>query len=516
MENAGQHKPKGSIFSNLPTTKRLSAASINNEAADELSSPAVGVALEPVDGNNSSGMIPFSSPLARKSVAGARAASKRNSGGSTGSRGSNSAVVPRAMISETPMADRTQAMDEPDELSPGQPVPATDKQRVSRPTRARQASEVPSSSPVTRVERRMPPQKTLRVKSKQNTIPTVEEEPQLEPGPELEPEQEEENEEAEEIDAVEAARTIGKKRPHRSTVHEPSPELGSQSTGSQPAASPEQNNRANQRRRQRDQEQSPPAQSQSRPPKKSSAKASKRVSSASASRTTTTAKKQRKQKRKRSDDGDSGNDDDELEGVEKGSRSRGAPVPITVQRFSKMRMAAVRRSHSGDGSDNDEDDELAAGGGDLPFSNRSGVNAVDVLAQICEDIVEQKLHQLQEKQQQVRQQAAEEAGNGGAAAVSAVQKEIQSARRALQSFQQELRTRLLEQVVAVDTLYAMRKRVRAVHKEKLALREEILRIRAERDQVGLRMDALRAQHQQRVGQAMVCLVLCILSKLFLH
>ncbi|EPE10075.1 at hook domain-containing protein [Ophiostoma piceae UAMH 11346] len=393
-------------------------------------------------------------------------------------------------------------MDEPDELSPDQPVPATGKERVSRSAQARQASEVPSSSPVTRVAKRMPPQKTLRVKSKQNTISTVDEEPGSEPEPEQEPEQEEEEEngEAEEIDAVEAARTIGKKRPRRSTVHEPSPELGSQPTESQPAASPEEDNRANKRRRQRDQDQSPSAQSQLRPTKKSSTKASKRASSSSASKTTATAKKQRKKKRKRSDDADSGNDEDELEGAGKGSRSRGAPVPITVQRFSKIRMAAVRRSHSGDGSDED-DDELAAGG-DLPFSNRSGVNAVDVLAQISEDIVEQKLLQLQEKHQQVRQQAAEEGGDGGAAAISAVRKDIQAARRALQSFQQELRTRLLEQAVAVDTLYAMRKRVRAVHKEKLALREEILRIRAERDQVGLRMDALRTQHQQRVGQAM--------------
>ena len=35
-----------------------------------------------------------------------------------------------------------------------------------------------------------------------------------------------------------------------------------------------------------------------------------------------------------------------------------------------------------------------------------------------------------------------------------------------------------------------------MQKEKLSLREEILRLKAEREQVGLRMDAVRIQHEQ--------------------
>lgn len=46
--------------------------------------------------------------------------------------------------------------------------------------------------------------------------------------------------------------------------------------------------------------------------------------------------------------------------------------------------------------------------------------------------------------------------------------------------------------------------MRAAQKEKLALREEILRVRAERDQVALRMDAVRIRHEAESKEALVC------------
>ena len=340
-------------------------------------------------------------------------------------------------------------------------------------------------------------------------------------------EEAEENEEAEEIDALEAAKTIGRKRPRRSTVHEPSPELGSDpkqaESSSQPvAAADDEGERptTKRRRQQQLQAQSPSTQNQPRPAK---------------------SKKQSTQKKRRREVGGNGADaegsdnqrreeeeeeeeEEDLEGVAKEgkTRSRGAPVPITIQRFSQFRRKSRggRASNANGDDDNDdvegddEDDELAAAGADIAFANRSGVNTVDVLAQICEDIIVQKLQALQEKHQQARQQQLE-AGDGDKSQAAAVRKETIVARRALESFQQELRARLLTQAVAVDSLHALRKRVRVAHKEKLSLREEILRIRAERDQVALRMDALRALHQERVAKAMVspfssfCLFWCL-------
>jgi len=46
--------------------------------------------------------------------------------------------------------------------------------------------------------------------------------------------------------------------------------------------------------------------------------------------------------------------------------------------------------------------------------------------------------------------------------------------------------------------------VRAAQKEKLSLREEILRVRAERDQVALRMDAIRIRHETESKATLVC------------
>lgn len=55
----------------------------------------------------------------------------------------------------------------------------------------------------------------------------------------------------------------------------------------------------------------------------------------------------------------------------------------------------------------------------------------------------------------------------------------------------------------MDTLHSLRKRVRAAQKEKFTLRDEILRIRAEREQVALRMDAIRIRHEADSKEALV-------------
>lgn len=45
--------------------------------------------------------------------------------------------------------------------------------------------------------------------------------------------------------------------------------------------------------------------------------------------------------------------------------------------------------------------------------------------------------------------------------------------------------------------------MRATQKEKLTLRDDILRIRAEREQVALRMDAVRIQYEADSKEALV-------------
>lgn len=55
----------------------------------------------------------------------------------------------------------------------------------------------------------------------------------------------------------------------------------------------------------------------------------------------------------------------------------------------------------------------------------------------------------------------------------------------------------------MNNWYTLRKRVRQAQKEKMALRDEILRLRAEREQVALRMDAVRIKHEKETKDSSV-------------
>ncbi|KAI0882112.1 uncharacterized protein GGS22DRAFT_195892 [Annulohypoxylon maeteangense] len=249
-------------------------------------------------------------------------------------------------------------------------------------------------------------------------VQEVEEEVQEEEVEEVEEAEPDNNEPAEEIDVQTAARKIGRKRPRVSLPREESPELHTRAT---------EETRPRKKSRQQRVQNSPAVQSQPKPPK---------------------AKKNKAAPRRRSD---------------------GEAIPIIVQRYTK-------RTHQNEG-DTDADILNA----EIPFANRGGVNVIDVLSQICDEVIESSLETLQE------------------AAINAkdaqTKREFRTKLRALEAFQEELRTRLLEHTIALDTMHALKKRVRSVQKEKLTLRTEIMRIRAEREQVALKMDAVRVRHE---------------------
>ncbi|RYP66226.1 hypothetical protein DL769_006070 [Monosporascus sp. CRB-8-3] len=235
---------------------------------------------------------------------------------------------------------------------------------------------------------------------------------------EEEPQSEADDEQAEEIDAHEAARRIGRKRPRASPAREESPELASERVEDVEPAK---------KRRQKRAQQSPAKQAQPKPQKPKGKPSVRR-------------------------------------------RNDGEAIPITVQRYTK-------HAHL-----NEDDTDADILNSDIPFANRGGVNVIDVLAQVCDEVIESSLETLH--------QAAAQAAD------SAAKKEFRTKLRAIEAFQEELRTRLLEHTIALDTMHALKKRVRSVQKEKLALRSEILRIRAEREQVALKMDAVRIRHER--------------------
>lgn len=196
-----------------------------------------------------------------------------------------------------------------------------------------------------------------------------------------EPEEPEESEVAQEIDDEEAARRLTtKKRPRRSLAAPPSAD-----EAEEPEPAP--------KRRRRKEVASPAQQQQpkAKPPKKATAKAKKGKKSASA---------------------DAENDDE----------ADGGSVPVTVQRFTKIAQIG-------------EDEPLAAMlNAEIPFGNRGGVNAVDVLSKLCEELIEAFLTRLESN----IENAEDAAGR----------REQKTMLTSLQAFQEVLRTRLLEHVSA--------------------------------------------------------------------
>jgi len=187
---------------------------------------------------------------------------------------------------------------------------------------------------------------------------------------------------AQEIGDKEAARRLTKrKRPRQSLPASPSPELHTEPTEVPGPAT---------KRRRRKEVASPAQQQQPKAPKRKPAKkqaASKKGPKAAAA------------------------DDDEADG-----RS----VPVTVHRFTKKTVV-------------DEDEQNAEIlNAEIPFANRGGVNAVDVLSKLCEELIGAFSARLEEN---VRN-AEDTAGR----------REQRTMLRSLEAFQEELRTRLLEHV----------------------------------------------------------------------
>ncbi|KAL3958304.1 hypothetical protein ACCO45_006466 [Purpureocillium lilacinum] len=128
----------------------------------------------------------------------------------------------------------------------------------------------------------------------------------------------------------------------------------------------------------------------------------------------------------------------------------GDAIEITVQRFVNHK----RRGSS---------DPLQT---EIPFANRSGETVVDVFAQVCDEVIATTLAQFE--------QLLEEADN-------AKKKEYRIKMRAIEAYREELNSRLLQHAIHLDHWHSLRK--------------QILRLRGEREQVALRMDAIRVKHE---------------------
>ncbi|KAE9577188.1 hypothetical protein CGMCC3_g6781 [Colletotrichum fructicola] len=255
---------------------------------------------------------------------------------------------------------------------------------------------------------------------------------------EQEPSQDPDESVAEEVDANEAAQRLGRKRPRRSP-RGPSAEQDSTLVD-------EDNEDPLPKRRKKQTHASPAKQRQGRPKATSKTKSPPKAAP----------------KRRKKDSDAPGGDE---------------TVAIPVQRFTTKKTQPE--------GDDDDADILNS---DIPFTSRGGVNTVDVLTTMCEEVLGTSLETLKEGMRN-----AEDA---------ATKKERRVQMRALEAYQEELRNRFLQHTILLDTLHNLRKRVRSVQKERITLRDEIMRIRAERDQVAVRKDSVRIKHDKVKEEAL--------------
>ncbi|KAA8577104.1 hypothetical protein EYC84_007108 [Monilinia fructicola] len=146
------------------------------------------------------------------------------------------------------------------------------------------------------------------------------------------------------------------------------------------------------------------------------------------------------------------------------------------------------KSKKAEGLVHDDDDSNADMlNSEIPCATRAGVNAVDVLSQICQELVTAGLETL---------------GDNAIRTQDPAQRlEYKTKIRAIESFSKALQVRLLEHTINLDNSYSLEKRLRESQKKKLSLREEILRVRAEREKVALRMDEIRIAHEKDSHEA---------------
>lgn len=212
------------------------------------------------------------------------------------------------------------------------------------------------------------------------------------------------DDEAEEINELEAAKTIGRKRPRRSPRRH-SPELGSRHRDEAEEEAEEADGEpAPKRRRGRQAIKSPAKQKQ--PATKPKAKPTSRTKSPKAiakraPKAKTAPKARHESNRRQSADDNT------------------ASIEVTVQRFVNVK----RRSKS-----DDEDDPLHS---EVPFSTR-GETVVDVFAQVCKEVIDSTINQLHEV--------------GGATEDRNKKKEFRIKMRAIEAYREELNSRLLQHV----------------------------------------------------------------------
>ncbi|KAL5361555.1 hypothetical protein BJX96DRAFT_152196 [Aspergillus floccosus] len=158
---------------------------------------------------------------------------------------------------------------------------------------------------------------------------------------------------------------------------------------------------------------------------------------------------------------------------------RGETVPVTVHRLVNV-GSLTGASQAEDSSGEEESADELATTQNTKLPNRGGVNAADVLGQICRETLEKTLNTLK---------------NGITSETNAARRaEWTRKKKAVEAFGTELEGRLFELSEMLDSNFVLGVKLKKAKREMMDMRSRLYQIRKEREGVALQMDAVRRKH----------------------
>lgn len=159
---------------------------------------------------------------------------------------------------------------------------------------------------------------------------------------------------------------------------------------------------------------------------------------------------------------------------------RGETVPVTVYRLANVNsLCGTTSTADGSGGEEESADELTTHQR-AKIPNRGGVNPADVLSQICRETLEKTLNTLKD---------------GIANEANATRRaEWSRKRKAVEVFGTELESRLMDLSGILDSNFVLGVQLKKTKREMMDLRNHLYRVRRERENIALQMDAVRSKH----------------------
>lgn len=171
---------------------------------------------------------------------------------------------------------------------------------------------------------------------------------------------------------------------------------------------------------------------------------------------------------------------------------RGETVPVTVHRLFNPSALGAMYASAGSGEEDEESADELSTRQKTKLPNRGGVNPADVLSQICRETLEKTLTALK---------------NGIANETNTQRRaEWTRKRRAVEAFGSELDGRLLDLSEMLDSNFVLGVQLRKTKREMMDLRTHLYKVRRERENIAVQMDAVRSKHMEEENRKTVSLL----------